>query len=523
MGNKNRWFRHTGILLPAVLIASFILNGCGQRVDNTNSTDKTTETTAQTTTAQTEQVTEAAAAETESVTETENLITSVDYTSKDGSIKITLPDNTWKVTQDTDEMRVFQSGNKAIINIQHATTDTAMQSLKVYTSEDDLKENLDSQYTSDNAYEVQSFTSSTLNNVNVYKYVVKFNADERMWAYSDTYAIIATDQAYVITGTVTDDNTTLLKAVEDSVDSFRVLKDETLKQVTSEKLVGTTQKTSETTASTDAGSTAADELKTETTYNAVSMTTSDVTNVRTGPGTDTSLLTTLDTDTTVSVIGETTNWYKVSVNGSTGYIRKDLLTASGSTAQTTTSSSSDTTASSDSSSAELNTATTYGSSSTLYATDGVNIRSNPSTASSVISSLSTGDSVTVVGETDNWYIVSVNGTTGYISKSYLTSDSSAASSGSSTSSTSGSSTSSSSSSTSTSTSSLSQISGTVESSGTDTMTIITDDGSEYTIYYGDASVSSTDGIYDGVYVDITLNASEAASDGTLYATSVTGY
>lgn len=265
MENKNRWFRNSGMLLPAVLITSLILAGCGQRADNTVTTSRTTETQPQTTTAAAVRETEAVT-EKETVTETEKLITSVDYTSKDGSVKITLPDNTWKVTQDTDEMRVFQSGSKAIINIQHATTAAAMQSLKVSTSEDSLKRDLDSQYTSDNAYEIESFTNNALNNVNVYKYVIKFNANERMWAYSDTYAIIATDQAYVITGTVTDDNKTLLKSVEDSVDSFRVLKDETLKQITSEKLVGTTQKTSET-AKTQTDTTAQAELKTEKTYN----------------------------------------------------------------------------------------------------------------------------------------------------------------------------------------------------------------------------------------------------------------
>ena len=313
MENKNRWFRNSGMLLPAVLITSLILAGCGQRADNTVTTSRTTETQPQTTTAAAVRETEAVT-EKETVTETEKLITSVDYTSKDGSVKITLPDNTWKVTQDTDEMRVFQSGSKAIINIQHATTAAAMQSLKVSTSEDSLKRDLDSQYTSDNAYEIESFTNNALNNVNVYKYVIKFNANERMWAYSDTYAIIATDQAYVITGTVTDDNKTLLKSVEDSVDSFRVLKDETLKQITSEKLVGTTQKTSET-AKTQTDTTAQAELKTEKTYNSVSLKTMDITNVRQQPGTDAALVTTLDKDASVSVVGETANWYKVSING----------------------------------------------------------------------------------------------------------------------------------------------------------------------------------------------------------------
>ena len=57
----------------------------------------------------------------------------------------------------------------------------------------------------------------------------------------------------------------------------------------------------------------------------------------------------------------------------------------------------------------------------------MNIRQQPGTDSSVIGSFATGNTVSVIGETDNWFIVSVNGATGYVSKSYLTSDSSVAS------------------------------------------------------------------------------------------------
>ena len=45
-----------------------------------------------------------------------------------------------------------------------------------------------------------------------------------MWAYYITYGIIAENEAYVITGTVTDDNKVLLDAVKQSVESFTVLR-----------------------------------------------------------------------------------------------------------------------------------------------------------------------------------------------------------------------------------------------------------------------------------------------------------
>ena len=57
----------------------------------------------------------------------------------------------------------------------------------------------------------------------------------------------------------------------------------------------------------------------------------------------------------------------------------------------------------------------------------------------------------------------------------------------------------------------------------DTLTVQGDNGQTYTIYYGDASVSSSDGIYSGVYVNISVDGSQTWGDGTLYATGVTGY
>ena len=57
----------------------------------------------------------------------------------------------------------------------------------------------------------------------------------------------------------------------------------------------------------------------------------------------------------------------------------------------------------------------------------------------------------------------------------------------------------------------------------DSITLQGDDGNTYSVYYGDANMNSADGIYDGVYVSINLDAAQASGDGTLYATDVTGY
>ena len=221
---KTRWIQ---ILLIAGVAAG--LAGCGQGRGTSPETVKESETQAQTQAQTSAPVVKVEEKETESEAK---LITSVEYTSKDGTVKITLPDNTWKVTQDADEMRVFSSGSDAMINIVHASTESAMKTLSIQKTQEELDAALTKQYSDANAYEIQSFESKKVDTVDVYRYVVKYNAAARMWAYSVTYGIVAPDQAYVITGTVTEDNNALLKAVEDSVDSFTVLKDEELKNVT---------------------------------------------------------------------------------------------------------------------------------------------------------------------------------------------------------------------------------------------------------------------------------------------------
>lgn len=509
MKNRKKQFI---ICLTAVSVLAFSLSGCGKRKDEL----------AQMTETESEAVTEKATERpTEKITEseTQKLITSVDYTSKDGTVKITLPDNTWKVTQDADEMRVFSSGSEAMINITHASTEAAMNNLSVMTTEEDLKASLTKQYSDANAYEVESFENVVISGVNTYRYVVKYNATARMWAYAVTYGIVAENQAYVISGTVTDENKTLLESVEKSVDSFRVLKDEVLKSVTSNVISGTTQKTPGTTATTSA--TSAEELKSLTDYGTnATLYANDAVNVRLAPGTDADILATVNNGDKITVVGETAGWFKVNISGNVGYIRKDFLVNAPTTQQTETNAASSAAAAT----AEVNTQTTYGSAVTLYASSAVNVRSQPGTDSSVIDGFSTGNAVTVIGETDNWFVVSVNGNTGYVSKAYLTYDSSVANNtnngdnnntdnsnnNNGTGGNSGSGTGS------------STISGTVVSSGMDYITVSGDDGMNHTIYYGDASTNTVDGLYDGVYVSVTVDNSQTSADGTLYATSVTG-
>ena len=542
---RSRWIYSALIFSVAVCMA-----GCGQNRQTAVETTKESEAADQAGTARPAEQAETQAqpetqlqnasavkpkeTETEPESETQKLITSVEYTSKDGTVKITLPDNTWKVTQDADEMRVFSSGSDAMINIVHASTESAMKTLSIQKTKEELEAALTKQYSDANAYEIQSFEVKKADDVDIYRYVVKYNATARMWAYSVTYGIVAPDQAYVITGTVTEDNSALLKAVEDSVDSFTVLKDEKLKNVTALTTVAGTPDTGETSASAaNTGST--QENGSLASYGTNStLYASDTVNVRSGPGTDTDVIGGFSAGDPVTVTGETNGWYQISANGQTGYIRKDLLSTT-QTAQTDqTNSNTNTTDQSGTGSAdavahgESATATNYGSAVTMYTSDGVNVRTQPSTGSDVSATLGGGTPVTVIGETDNWFVVSTGSGTGYISKSLLsnsapagggtTYDQSQASgtdtqtyqenqgnSGSSDGSSGG--------------GNSAYVSGVVTSATGDTITISGDDGNTYTVNTSGADISTSEGLYSGLYVNVGYSTN---GDGSLNASSVTG-
>ena len=143
----------------------------------------------------------------------------------------------------------------------------------------------------------------------------------------------------------------------------------------------------------------------ESTSNTTStMYTTDRLNLRKGAGTSYSVITTLDKGVAVTVHSSSNGWSKVSVNGMSGYVSSNYLS---STKPSTGSSSSN--------------ESTSNSTSTMYTTDRLNLRKGAGTSYSVITTLDKGIAVTVHSSSNGWSKVSVNGMTGYVSSSYLSS------------------------------------------------------------------------------------------------------
>ena len=95
-------------------------------------------------------------------------------------------------------------------------------------------------------------------------------------------------------------------------------------------------------------------------------------------------------------------WYRVSVDGERGYISADYLASSSGLLSAT--------------------------SGTAYAIDSLNVRSGPSTADDIATTIGDGDAVTLTGDLDNgWLSVEVDGVDGWVYSAFLTQDGSSSS------------------------------------------------------------------------------------------------
>ena len=116
--------------------------------------------------------------------------------------------------------------------------------------------------------------------------------------------------------------------------------------------------------------------------------------LRAEPSTSASVVTTLDKSVAVAILDDSVDgWYKIAYNGSTGYVSSDYLNVD-----------------------QDNVFTTYG----RVNSDGVNVRSDASTDSSVLTTIEEDAIVTVNGLVDGWYDVTCEyGTEGYIRSDFL--------------------------------------------------------------------------------------------------------
>lgn len=133
--------------------------------------------------------------------------------------------------------------------------------------------------------------------------------------------------------------------------------------------------------------------------------------VRSGASTSSSILGTEDSGETMDVTGVSGEWYKVSYNGSDGYVYSRYMTLSYGG-----SSSSGSSSSGSSSSGSTGSASGTG----VINASAVRMRSGPGTGYGILGTYNKGTSMTVTGESGDWYKVRYNGSDGYVYKTYVT-------------------------------------------------------------------------------------------------------
>ena len=107
----------------------------------------------------------------------------------------------------------------------------------------------------------------------------------------------------------------------------------------------------------------------------------------------------------LQVVGQENGWFKVNVNGQTGYVSGDFVTTGGKTGTTVQ----------------------QGTGTYTVNVSSLNVRTGPSTSHTVLGSVNKGKTVQVVGEVQDWFKINFNGGTGYVSKDFVTKGGSAVS------------------------------------------------------------------------------------------------
>lgn len=133
--------------------------------------------------------------------------------------------------------------------------------------------------------------------------------------------------------------------------------------------------------------------------------TADVLNVRSGAGTGHSVISKVKQGQVLQVIGQENGWFKVTVNGQTGYVSGDFVTTGGKTGTTVQ----------------------QGTGTYTVNVSSLNVRTGPSTSHTVLGSVNKGKTVQVVGEVQDWFKINFNAGTGYVSKDFVTKGGSAVS------------------------------------------------------------------------------------------------
>lgn len=204
---KNRAKLMTGILIAMGI--SCAITGCKK-------TPKETETSSE---SETIRMTEP-----ETKKETEKKDTkATSYKSKDGSISIKLPDESWSTKKEGDNEWTFESAEQGMITIVHYSGSDA-QGLVFPGSEEEVLENLEKAGKSKTDYAVIKYEKNTLGSYEAYHTTIKCKAQDSKYAYSVAYNLVGEEDIYSVNGQVLKDDTKVMESIRTAVESLKLLK-----------------------------------------------------------------------------------------------------------------------------------------------------------------------------------------------------------------------------------------------------------------------------------------------------------
>jgi uncharacterized protein YgiM (DUF1202 family) len=143
-------------------------------------------------------------------------------------------------------------------------------------------------------------------------------------------------------------------------------------------------------------------MKTTTQYVTIS---SGFLNVRENASTSSSVVTTLNNGTEVTVYSQENGWSKVKVNGKVGFVSLKYLTSTKTNIIPSTQAST------------AKTTTKY----INVSSGSLNLRKSASTSADIVTTIKQGTAVTVYSEENGWAKIIVSGKEGYVSSKYITS------------------------------------------------------------------------------------------------------
>ena len=151
------------------------------------------------------------------------------YTSANKMISISLPDATWSVKYDEEDMWSFESPSAGKILILHGSGEEDMSSMVMPNSEDmavSLEAAAGMEHESD--FIVNNYTANEKKGANIYTYAAKYYDKEKSggYAYSVNRVFANEDEYFSIVGSVKNKDS--FAAIKDAIKTFRIGSESTL-------------------------------------------------------------------------------------------------------------------------------------------------------------------------------------------------------------------------------------------------------------------------------------------------------